>query len=1834
MGVQGPLSVNGGDDPDPFDVPDLDSYLPVLLPGESSGHPLPATAPSTDEIESAQVDTLTVDDADSPANDPADVLGIDPLTGLDNLSGLGMDAGVTIDGMRFFGGIDYTGLEDLRIDLGSGADRFTIDTTHDGTTEIDGGAGDDTFNVVSLSGHTLIDGGAGNDTFDVDTASHLLTMLSALLALDGGSGNDTAVIDDSAETSAVDATLTQTSLTTSDVSARTSPDDLGRPLDEVYSVTPTADGSAYTLMLNATIGGITTGIGAVTVVAGESAAALQLALQLLLFPQTAGDDPGVSELCGSGTPPTTACAASVYVWQLGGEFLIGFRGEVNADPANPVTIGLTAIGSAVTLTGATAAFSTARQHGVEFAGLETMDVSLGSGDDVLNVQGTSAQTNVSLGAGDDSVFVSSLANEPLGAHPQFLAGELDGILGTLNLDFGTGDANSLLISDEASVAGDANVLMSDSVAEASARDAAVTAGEGFLGGAPEISLVGLATGSITWRAAADGRLDPGIRIWSGSGADSFAVDGTFYRAGTRQTTWLNTGLGDDNVTTGLTDGQDGFFVLDTQGPDNNELPLPTSLATGDGALIPASTVSVTVDGKPLDLSRFVVHGELDTVGLFDSLQPGDTVDVTLTTELVTQGFESGMQQVSLQPGDSARVFVNGVELCGPETQVCSVVGGVLSFDPGSAHDLGRADPATGEPADLTADDGPSYVVVDVTRTTAVPEFTVPASGPIADPALSDDDTVDASASTLPLVIFGGQGDDRITAGQGDDLVFGDRGLVLWFEQGAVPQLPLGDTALTPDQLIALEAAAVAVSGNGGTGDFTDAQDHLVGVAVTTAPTVGGNDNVSTGAGDDLVFGGDGADTVNAGDGQNIVLGDNGRYSANNSSTATWGTLPISAGILTTTDPADGGNDTITSGSGTDVILGGAGDDTIASGAGDDVVVGDHASLTFGAESGALELLKVAVIDDTIGGADTVHAGAGDDIVIGGTGDDRLDGGDGSDLVFGDNVTIDRTTNFGDFASLRFQTLDGTTIYDPTTGAVDLPPTAGATPENQPGGSAWWADFVIAFQDDDLLAQQTDQTAYGSDYIAGGGGDDMIFGELGDDTIQGDGSIDTADGTDAVGPCTAAQKASTDVIASRSAAGLCIIPSVVTADDGNDYIEGGGGNDTIFGDGGDDDIIGGSSDFFGRTTMEERPDGNDLIFGSTGADTGYSDNTPGTASDSDVIVGDNGDIVRLVDANDALLHFTYDSGLMPRAVVLLDYTPGGPDLVPTDFPGFTPADAATAGTGTVDVWGADEIHGGAGDDTIYAGGGNDVVYGDAGDDDIIGGWGDDFLDGGTGTDGILGDDGTILTSRNGMTEPLMGVTSANTEVTIADSGDKIQTTVLATGQLFKTLLEPADELNLTTADPTDPTVTMPAPKVENDVIFGGDGNDFLHGGAGSDAISGAEALPTSWAPGLDGTLVEVDWNHPFNDGTLLGFNSTTDEFTLYDPNDPRTRITLNADGTLNRTGDETYLFFLDNDASQGPLVPSCTAADKKGNCTQTSETASDGNDVIFGDLGNDWIVGGTGNDMLFGGTGDDLLNADDNLATDGFANDKPDTDSTYEDIAFGGAGYDVLIANTSGDSLIDWSGELNTFLVPFSPNGQPTISRNHSPSLQSLLTLLGVVEGADPLLTVSAGELGLVTSDQTGGPTDPQPVGHIEGGPIDQAPLPATYDPSAPTETVSGGTTPVTPTAGTVATTSGSGTTGNNGKGKGGGAGATSTTSATANAIAEAGSSRNGNGKKSGAVTISTLLASVRGYATSGQRQDASSLLLLLLLPLLLLVAASTARFSRRRRRQARLRLNT
>lgn len=827
-----------------------------------------------------------------------------------------------------------------------------------------------------------------------------------------------------------------------------------------------------------------------------------------------------------------------------------------------------------------------------------------------------------------------------------------------------------------------------------------------------------------------------------------------------------------------------------------------------------------------------------------------------------------------------------------------------------------------------------------------------------------------------------------------------------------------------------------------------------------------------------------------------------------------------------------------------IIFGGLGNDDIIAGQNEDIVFGDFGRVQYVNSSGNLvavfgfggrdDMISSEIIDSTwilsrdmnLGDTDILEGQGDDDILIGGAGNsgvgDYIDGDSGDDLIFGDAVQLMRrdivVDSYGDITNQRFQTLSGTYIYSrsdlnasvggDTSGSVLVDGIARDYRNQGVDPVAAWNEYqIINLYHSQTIADGLEaglETSFGADYIAGGIEHDVIFGQLGNDVIQGDGSIESAVGSESVtvnrlvniqaglDPVTAFRQQDGTIELTPTLTGLAnnllvITPSFETVHDGDDYIEGNGGNDVIFGNLGQDDIVGDNSSLFSLDTYDERlPAGADIIFGGSGEriDRNHEITSANNDSilldqlhsrDADVIAGDNANIYRLVgingDDSNQFLKFNYDNELFAgydsarpiivRALELLDYTFGGSDF-----------DATSAAS---DIGAADEIHGESGDDFVYGMIGSDVLFGDSEDDDLIGGWGADWISGGTGQDGVLGDDGRIFTSRNSVEgESLYGVAgfdSRELDLYIYTPGKMQQSYINLEGELKKTV--DITPFNLTDKGAGDNVYDEPL--FANDIIFGGLGSDFLHGAAGDDAISGAEALPEFFAA-------------PINPGDALRFElQRADEFADYDEYNGLAKI----DG-----------FFLNFDETEGP--------DLYGD----GSIFTDGDDVLFGDLGNDWLVGGTGRDHMYGGFGSDLLDADDNKNTadsnkvpDGLGDGIPG-EWFYQDIAYGGAGRDVLMANTGGDRLIDWVGEFNSYLVPFAPFGAATVSRTLQPQLMEYLYDLSASDGADPTRAEDGGdparngepwgELGLVLQkdpnwhDQTGAPDDPQ-AGNIPGG---------------------------------------------------------------------------------------------------------------------------------------------
>jgi Ca2+-binding RTX toxin-like protein len=859
-----------------------------------------------------------------------------------------------------------------------------------------------------------------------------------------------------------------------------------------------------------------------------------------------------------------------------------------------------------------------------------------------------------------------------------------------------------------------------------------------------------------------------------------------------------------------------------------------------------------------------------------------------------------------------------------------------------------------------------------------------------DPDVGGDDIITGNGGND--IILGGCADDTIDGNTGDDIIFGDNGRI----------------DLEPDPAV--------LGGYGEDGpQMGDEVPTIIDLIQTIHPSLGGEDTIQGNEGYDIILGGANGDTISGNTDNDVILGDNGLLDFTFEADTDLSTLDL----IQTTNTNFGGSDTIYGNDDDDIILGGTAGDVIYGNENDDFVLGDFGKITL--VDNVTKLVETT--DYNAGAGDIIFGGSDEDVLVGGDGGDVIDGGTEDDLIFGDNVRLDRRGDiFNDYTSPRFRALLGTLIYD----GDDNDLVDDAQDYEDPTGVPVWANWDIFIND------TAGFDYYGDDYIAGGAQDDTIFGQMGNDTIQGDGAVTvTAEEPDAP---------------SFVIPGFFVDDTPVVFDlfeaatDGDDYIEGNGGDDHIYGGLGQDDILGGSSDLFSLLDTDNpvhdrklRQDGSDTIFGGAGVrvlrndmltEDNYGDIILGErhARDADMILGDNGDIFRLVGTNSTnqgqFLTFNYDDSdydgydetlkIIPRAARLLDYSPGGPDYEPND------------GIVDNDIGAADELHGETGDDFIYGMVGDDILFGEAEDDDIIGGYGNDWVSGGTGGDGILGDDGRIYTSRNvekmnnndtDLSEPLYGIEKLDEVDKRIDTPGDIQWSIInVNGQLKKTV-------NLTPFKLGDPDEPQYSPTYDpahaDDIIYGGWGNDFIHAGDGDDAVSGAEALLVFYA-------------NPVNPGDVLAFDAGRGEFADYDEYYPRTKI---PGFLLNFDADDWFI----DDYGQYQLLDEHSAG------TEFDPVMTDGDDVIFGDLGNDWLVGGTGRDHIYGGRGSDLLNADDDHDTNGGLNDAPDTHPSYEDIAYGGAGRDVIIGNTGGDRLIDWVGEFNSYIVPYAPAGRCSLS---------------------------------------------------------------------------------------------------------------------------------------------------------------------------------------------------
>jgi len=691
-------------------------------------------------------------------------------------------------------------------------------------------------------------------------------------------------------------------------------------------------------------------------------------------------------------------------------------------------------------------------------------------------------------------------------------------------------------------------------------------------------------------------------------------------------------------------------------------------------------------------------------------------------------------------------------------------------------------------------------------------------------AMTQDSTINGSASTSALMLLGGSGSDVVIGGNGDDTLRGGAGRDTlnggWGNDSLIGGL--GDDVL-----------------DGGVGD--DTFRYQLGDGVDQIADYSGANAIELGAGIapsatrvaltnfgpnfqkaiTLVFDGNSSDK--------IILGfpsQNGYFvwpvqEVRFADGTIWTPEQIAAAYFGGTP----GNDQVFGFHTSDLISGGAGHDDLEGRDGNDTLLGGQ-------------------------GDDLLSGDSGDDVLSGEAGDDRLFGGSGNDtFLFGRGDGIDRITNFG-------AQLDQDRILF----AADISPSqVVATRRRDPDV---WTPVSDWETENELLLS-----------IAGTGDAIRVRDYFRDDaradwTVK---LIQFADGTiwdvNTVKQLVMAGTAGDDHLYGYSS---------------NDLLSGGAGNDVLDGARGVDTLIGGmGDDTYGVDSMQDvvlegAGEGTDTVKAASGFV------LPDNVENLTLIKGAKG-VVAVGNALDNVMRD--ESNPIGRTPADINHLAGGlgndtyfqgSGFVIDEAPnegidtyvgfGFTLSDNVENGIQTTGSYSNGNglnnvLQGSAQADHFDGKAGNDSLYGAAGADELIGSEGDDLLDGGTGSDtmtGGIGNDTYVVDSV------------ADVVIELAGEGvDAVQSGVAYT------LGANVDNLTLMGSNAINGTGNALANVLSgnsgNNVLTGGDGDDSINAGAGNDTLDGGLGSDT-----LDGGLGNNNYLFGRGDGSdvVLSFDNAT------------------------------------------------------------------------------------------------------------------------------------------------------------------------------------------------------------------------------------------------------------------------------------------------------------------------------------------------------------------------
>ena len=1228
--------------------------------------------------------------------------------------------------------------------------------------------------------------------------------------------------------------------------------------------------------------------------------------------------------------------------------------------------------------------------GVQFGDFETVDVTLGTGDDELSVLGainaddrtsTTGLTTINASDGKDKIDLSLSTGHIVTVNGQQDNDQINLLASAdanifINGDQGDDEINVAALNALASVAvqggigrdtvnvgsqrsnadqglgslnginGTISIEGGDDLDTLNVDDSGDTVGNNMTNGDAGI----ITSSSITGLGMVNGIGSytnfEQVYVYTGSGADQVNIQSTDVDA----ITMLDTNAGNDEVQissntmlTGNLDGVEGDVVI--HGGD------------GNNALLISDLSSTSADEN-------VIFDEVD----FDPLRPyivndAFTSNLGLQNHHVITGLAGQTLAPASAPFTSGTIYYSGSfnSATGDFRGQDSAKGGITVF----ANDQGNTFQINSVYADnlttLYTGDGN-----DTVTTAALSDLTHATNNPTADGELliygeDGDDIVDASLSDINVTLDGGNGDDILFSGNANDLVVAGDGDD-YVDAGDGQDVIFGDSRVTLDldgQVITRETNA------------TGGNDFLIGA--------GGNDEIHGELGNDVIFG-DNANSV-ADPTTGAITSATSVSDPNGGLTLSTASSNQANGVvrITSSGGADG-MDEIFGNEGEDIIVGGLDEDTIQGNAGQDTIFGDNANAQFAVDGTGSRPLIVESIDTDQGANDTIFGdtftedpaladqGLGNaqntidgdsDVIFGGIGDDQINAQAGDDIVFGDNGIAhfdDASPQANDLLSTAENDV-GSDIINSGRGNDVVIADHGDVTRDSSGNVSRVESTFLTGENDDVTSGQGDDIVIGgagSDQIDSGDGNDIVLGDFG--VVVGN-NVETSDSssggadtiTDSSGNNIIAGGAQGDTISTGSGNDIILGDSGSTNGSQTQSSDAGtGGSDSISTSGGNNQIIGGAAG-----DQIQSGSGNDAIIGDSGstngsqtqssdAGVGGSDSIRTSGGNNQIIGGAAGDQIQSGSGNDAIIG---DHGVTTgRNAESTSPTVGGNDQI----------NSAGGNNQVIGGVGSDDIDTGNGRDQVLGDngsidnssttssspsvGGNDDISTGGGDDQIIAGQGGDEIDSGPGNDAVLGDNGTTNGSVSSSSEHGTGgadtirSSSGNNQIIGGAQGDSITT---GNGQ---------DNILGDNGTVTRSTVTSESPTIGgNDQISSGGGNDKVVAGVGSDTVNAGAG----------------------NDG-VLGDNGIITENQL-----------------------------------------------------QTTQQTVGGNDDLRGGSGNDDILGGYGNDYIDGESGDDILLGDNGRITYSGNTIEALTQGEFiggNDYIRGGEGFDVLIGGYGSDTL--------------------------------------------------------------------------------------------------------------------------------------------------------------------------------------------------------------------------